>query len=120
MEREFRETEAFTRLVKSKALTDEQLRQLQRDIISGLGKTIPRTGGFKKIRLTGGQSRGKRGGWRVIYADYPNYGFTAIVFAYPKGLQETLTPEQEKRLRNVKAVLDAEVKKKYGKSKEKK
>ena len=116
MEREFREAEAFTRLVKSKTLTDEQLRQLQRDIISGLGKTMPRAGGLKKIRLEG-SGIGKRGAWRVIYADYPDYGFTVIVFAYPKGVKDTLSRDEECRFSKLKATLDDEVKRKYGKNK---
>ena len=58
MEREFRESEGFTRLVKTGALVEEQVRQLQRDIIAGRGQVIPRTGGFRKIRVAGAKAAG--------------------------------------------------------------
>ena len=125
MKREFCESLEFTKLVKNGYLTDLQVSDLQKDIMTGQGKTISQTGGYKKIRLAGigkGKSKGKRkrGGWRVIFADYPEYCVTAIIYAYPKGEQDDLTPDQKKRLRKTKAVLDAEVKRRYGKEKTRK
>ncbi len=118
MEREFRESEAFTRLIKAGEISDHQLHQLQQDIIAEKGKLIPRTGGYQKIRLEG-EGRGKRGGWRVVYADYPQYGFTALVLAYPKNVKDNLTAAEEKQLRIAKAILDQDVENNYGKDKKK-
>ena len=119
MEREFCESLVFTKLVKNGYLTDSQVSDLQKDIMAGQGNTIPQTGGYKKIRLAE-VGRGKRGGWRVIFADYPEYCITVIVYAYPKDEQDDLTPDQKKQLRKTKAVLDAEVKRRYGKEKNRK
>ena len=115
--REFLEASGFTKLVESGTITDNQLKRLQMDIMQGQGAVIPRTGGFKKIRLADHGRKGKSGSWRVIFADYPEYHFTAIVFAYHKNVQENLTALQEKQLRKIKREINAEAKRKYGKSK---
>jgi hypothetical protein len=115
--REMDETRQITGLIKSKAISDDQLKQLQLDIICGLGKTIASTGGLKKIRMAG-DNTGKRGGWRVIFADYPEYEYTALVYAYQKADKDNLTNADEKAFRKFKKGLDRKVEKKYGKKKQ--
>ena len=117
--RVFVETAAFTRLVKHEQISDDMLNELQNDIINGIGDTIRNTLGLKKIRFAT-KSGGKSGGWRAIYADYPQYNITVLIFAFPKNVQENLTAEQTKELRKIKAITDKEMEKRYGKEKRKK
>ena len=112
--RVFVETAAFTRLVKHERISDGMLHELQNDIINGTGDTIRNTLGLKKIRFAT-KSGGKSGGWRAIYADYPQYNSTVLIFAFPKNVQENLTADQTKELRKLKAVTDKEMEERYGK-----
>jgi hypothetical protein len=68
------------------------------------GDVIPGTGGVRKIRWTRAGT-GKRGGVRVIYfyhhAECPLY----LLMVYAKARQENLTPDEERTLRKLAAVL---------------
>lgn len=96
----FIETSIFSRIVQT-LLTDEEYRDLQNALIvqPDFGLVIPRSGGLRKMRWSY-RGKGKRGGVRVIY-----YLVTEdrilMVYIYPKGKQEDLTPEQLKRLRRI-------------------
>ncbi len=110
--REFIESPGFTQLVRTGKISDTTLKQLQIDIINGYGEIIPETGGYQKIRC-GGEGRGKRGGWRVVFADYPAYQVSVIVFAYPKNTKENLTRIEQQQLKKTKQSLDREVRDRY-------
>ena len=51
-----------------------------------------------RIRLDG---RGKSGGGRIIYLDVFERKNLYFLFAYPKNVQENLTPEQTAALRKI-------------------
>ena len=91
--------------LKFAEVSDDDLRQLQREIMSGKGKTIPETGGYRKIRCAAGR-HGKSGGVRVIFADYPRTGKCVLVAAYSKNVKGNLSKVERNRLRKVKAELD--------------
>ncbi len=118
MKRMFLESRAFSQFVRSGKFSDRQLKQLQYDIMKGHGETVTGTGGFKKIRC-GSQHAGKRGGWRVIFADYPKCGITILVAAFSKNVQENLSQSECNELKRLKEILDKEVNKRYGQNKEK-
>ena len=107
--RTFIEHSSFKGLIESGEMTDAELKGIQNDIMDGLGDTMPRTGGLKKLR---GKEKhgGKRGGWRVIFADYAGRQITILIAAYRKVKQENLTPAQEKTMRSLKACLDKQIK----------
>lgn len=113
MKRVFVELRAFSRVVHAAGWRDDQLSTLQRGIMSGAGSTIAGTGGLRKIR-SGEEGRGKRGGWRVVFADYPAWSVTVLICAYPKSAKEDLTPDEKKELRDLKGQLDAELERRYG------
>jgi hypothetical protein len=106
---EFIDLPKIDRLVSSGQLTDEQIRSVQNDITKGLGDVVPGTGGFKKIRCLGEDS-GKRGGWRIYFAEYPKLNVVVLVTAFPKNKKEDLTQEEKNSFRKGKRVLDREVK----------
>lgn len=64
------------------------------------GAMIRGSGGLRKVRWTRPGS-GKRGGIRVIYFWDSASGTFFMLFAYPKNVQDDLTPSQLKALRQV-------------------
>ena len=84
-----------------RGLEDELLEDPRR------GRSIPGTGGFRKIRV-GAPARGKRGGARVIYYFVDRRGTVYFVMAYPKNVKENLTPGDKKALRRIAGLLEEE------------
>jgi hypothetical protein len=62
------------------------------------GDVIQGSGGLRKLRWQRG-GMGKRGGARVIYYHYDIEGKVYLLMAYAKSVQENLTAEQLKRLK---------------------
>ncbi len=98
---QFIETSVFTRQVTS-LLTDEEYRQLQIALVShpDAGAIIQHSGGLRKIRWSKGE-HGKRGGVRVIYYWVTKENQILMLFMYPKNVQDDLSPQQLKVLREI-------------------
>lgn len=64
------------------------------------GAVIEGTGGARKVRIRL-EHRGKSGGARVIYVDVFAKEKLYLLFAYPKNVQEDLTPEQARQIRKM-------------------
>ena len=96
---EILETSVFTRQVQQ-SLTDEEYRVLQLGLVKrpDEGAVIRGSGGLRKLRWSIG-GRGKRGGLRIIYYWAVARDQLLMLFLYPKGKKEDLTPEQLKRLK---------------------
>lgn len=102
MTRTFIYTEPFLRCWKATGLNDENLKDLELELLKNprLGDVIEGTGGARKLRIQL-SSRGKSGGGRVIYLDVFGQERLFLLFAYPKNVQEDLTPEQKKMIRKL-------------------
>ena len=102
MTREFVFTATFNSCWKAMGLTDENLRELEQELLKNpqLGDVIEGTGGARKIRIKLG-NHGKSGGARVIYLDVLLKEKLYFLFAYPKSVQENLTAEQKKAIKNI-------------------
>jgi mRNA-degrading endonuclease RelE of RelBE toxin-antitoxin system len=61
------------------------------------GSVMQGTGGLRKLRWPG-KSKGKRGGYRVIYFFFNETVPLYLLAIYPKNQRIDLTPEQKKRL----------------------
>lgn len=96
----FYETSVFTNQV-TQLIDDESYRSLQNHLVRApeSGDLVPRSGGLRKIRWQA-SGRGKRGGLRVIYYLQSNDRIY-LLFAYPKNVQENLTPQQTQKLRDL-------------------
>jgi len=108
MEREFIESHGVRDTLKDNGVSDEQVRDMEIAIMFGGGTTIARTSGLKKIRC-GAQGRGKRGGVRIVFADYPQAGKTFLVAALGKTDREDFTNREYRELRKLKRMLDKTV-----------
>ena len=64
------------------------------------GKTVPGSGGLRKLRWSAG-GHGKRGGIRVIYYRLLPRDAILLLYAYPKSEQDDLTAEQLRQIRKV-------------------
>lgn len=62
------------------------------------GDVIPGAEGARKIRW-GIQSRGKRGGARVIYFNQDKQGVVYLIAVYQKSERENITPNEIKEVR---------------------
>lgn len=95
----FVETTVFTKQVIG-LLADDEYRALQASLIlrPEQGAVIRGSGGLRKVRW-GARGAGKRGGIRVIYYWFLPGETFLMLFAYPKNVQDDLTPEQLKVLR---------------------
>ena len=59
---------------------------------------IPGTGGIRKIRF-GIDARGKSGGVRVLYGDFPEHGIVYLFAVYPKNEKEDIDDGERKILK---------------------
>ncbi|MBQ6846188.1 MAG: type II toxin-antitoxin system RelE/ParE family toxin [Oscillospiraceae bacterium] len=100
MIREFVHTAPFLRCWKAMGLDAEDLRMLEFALLENpqSGDVIKGTGGARKLRIQL-EGRGKSGGGRVIYLDVFEKEKIYFLFAYPKNIQENLTPEQTAAIR---------------------
>ena len=86
-------------------LIDKDLPILENALLENphIGDVIEGTGGARKMRIQL-DGRGKSGGGRVIYLDVFEKEHLYLLFAYPKNVQEDLSPEQKK---NIKSMIEA-------------
>jgi hypothetical protein len=96
---------AVTRLLAASGVSDEHLRELQRQIMQGAGDVIQGTGGLRKIRCAIA-GHGKSGGLRVVFADYPATGKCILVAAFAKNVKENLSKAERNILAQTKLMLD--------------
>jgi hypothetical protein len=96
----FIHTKIFDRLWESLDCNDDDLSELQKLICEDpQGHPVIRgTGGVRKIRFAL-EGRGKSGGARVIYGDFPEHGVVYLFAAYPKNEKETITEDERKFLK---------------------
>ncbi|MDY7010385.1 MAG: addiction module toxin RelE [Planctomycetota bacterium] len=105
MKREFIESSQVREAFKANGVSDEQNREMEKQIMQGYGAIVPGTGGVKKIRC-GASGRGKRGGVRVLFADYPRFGVTYLLSALGKGERVDFSREELKVIKHLKQQLD--------------
>lgn len=109
MTRTFKEVPLFTRKWLELGLTDEHLKVLEEILLKDpkAGDVIQGTGGLRKIRIPL-ESRGKRGGARVIYIDIELKETIYFINVYAKNEQDDLTEEEKKAFKAVIKILKEE------------
>jgi hypothetical protein len=99
MTREFIRTKIFEEDWKSAGLNDDDLRELESVLLENpqIGKAIPHLSGGRKLRFAA-KGKGKSGGVRIVYVDIMVREHIYLLLAYPKNIQEDLTPEQKRTI----------------------
>lgn len=69
-----------------------------------MGEVVPGTSGVRKIRLKS-SSCGKSGGFRICYYDITQNNKIILILIYAKNVQENLTMEQKKSLREIVSII---------------
>ena len=102
MTREFVYTEPFRKCWKAMGLSEDDLKKLEEILLENpqLGDVIEGTGGARKMRIQI-ENRGKSGGGSVIYVDVFEKEKLYFLLAYPKNVQDNLTPDQKKQVRKL-------------------
>ncbi len=102
MTREFVYTEPFRKCWKAMGLSEDDLKVLEETLLLNpqLGDVIEGTGGARKMRIQI-EHRGKSGGGRVVYVDVFEKEKLYFLLAYPKNVQDDLTPDQKKQIRKL-------------------
>ena len=109
MQREFIRTAPFERSWTAAGLDDSDLRDLENMLLVDpeSGAVIPGLNGCRKMRVQL-PGRGKSGGARVIYVDIVVKEKIFLLFAYPKNVQENLTPDQKRNLSSLVEIIKKE------------
>jgi hypothetical protein len=83
-------------------LTEDELAELEFSIGSrpDAHPMIPGTNGVRKARWSR-SGMGKCGGMRVIYLYSAHHGVALMMAAYAKSVQEDLTDDQKRKIRNL-------------------
>jgi hypothetical protein len=98
----FIQTPLFQRKCERFGLTDTDVRALEGEILKTRSRqpVIPGSGGARKMRFAPrGEGRGKRGAYRVIVGDFPQFGRILLVDIFDKTEQADLTSDDKKALR---------------------
>lgn len=95
------ETHIFTRQI-TKLLDSERYRELQNYLAENpkFGKVIKGTDGLRKIRWKS-ETKGKKGGIRIIYFFYDEQDKILMIYAYLKSEKDDLSQNQIKILNEV-------------------
>ena len=102
MTRKFIYTVMFRKCWAAMGLADRDLVELEKALLKNphIGDVIQDTGGARKMRIQL-EGRGSLGGGRVIYVDIFEKEQLYLLFAYPKNMQDDLTPDQKKAVRKL-------------------
>jgi hypothetical protein len=90
-------TRIFDKLVTERKLLIEDFEEFEATLIKNpeQGDLIPGMGGLRKTRIKA-STKGKRGGFRLDYLDFPEEGITYYIVIYPKNVKDDLSSEEKK------------------------
>lgn len=95
MRRVFFQTHIFSKKLDARG-GDKLLRRIEEEILKNpqAGATVAGTGGIRKLRIEDPErTRGKRGGFRVLYLDLPDCEETYLITFYGKDEADDISPE---------------------------
>jgi hypothetical protein len=97
---EFIESPAFTRHLEE-YLDDEAYKALQNELARNphAGEVMPGAGGFRKMRWADARrGKGRRGGLRIIYYEFPRDHQIWLMTVFDKNEAVDLSPKEKKAL----------------------
>ena len=95
-------SKSIDNLLKKRQLLIEDFDLFQKDLAENpeMGDVVAGTNGIRKVRLKS-SSRGKSGGFRVCYYDITQDNEIVLILIYAKNVQENLTIDQKKSLKEI-------------------
>ena len=111
MKRKFVELLGFRKFIDSQKDPQQMLAAIQAEILkdSEIGSVMAGTGGLRKFRI-GLDNKGKSGGFRVLYVDFPEVKQTWLVTVFSKNTKANLTKKERNEvaelIRAIKKELD--------------
>lgn len=115
----FTELKPFTRLWRQLGLTDDDLLAVQMAVIKDPqgSPVISGTGGLRKLRFSPRRSAtGKRDAMRVCYVYFPIFRRVILTAVYPKNVQDDLSSDEKKVIRDAIGCIEKELLKSHSKS----
>jgi hypothetical protein len=95
MNRKFVELLGFRKFIDSQKEPQQMLAAIQAEILKDpeTGSVMAGTGGLRKFRI-GLNNKGKSGGYRVLYVDFPEVQQTWLVTVFSKNTKANLTKKE--------------------------
>lgn len=92
-------TRIFDKFISERKLKNEDFEKFEQALLNNLqmGDIIPGMEGLRKTRVKS-VSKGKSGGFRVDYLDFPDEGITYYIVIYPKNVKDDLSSEEKKMI----------------------
>ena len=102
IERVFFSTFEFDKQWKRMGLDDEDQRRLENEILVNpkIGAVIRGTGSLRKMRFAV-EGKGKSGSTRILYVDFVVYERVYLIYAYPKGQKDNVSPEEREIFKKI-------------------
>ncbi len=99
MNRKFVELLGFRKFIDSQESPQQVLALIQAEILKDpeIGSVMAGTGGLRKFRV-GLDNRGKSGGVRVLYVDFPEIQQTWLVTVFFKNTKANLTKKEQNEI----------------------
>ncbi len=90
-------TRIYDQLVRENKLSEQDFIEFEQELLKNTwkGTVIPGLGGLRKARIKS-TTKGKSGGFRIDYLDFPDYEVLYYIVIYPKNVKEDLNPEKRK------------------------
>ena len=110
MRRIFYQTHIFSKKLDSRG-GEVLLLKIEEEILKNpeAGATIAGTGGVRKLRIEDpGRTKGKRGGFRVLYLDLSDCQETYLITFYGKDEADDLSPQAKKFISQIVQAIKAE------------
>ena len=110
----FINTPDFDSIWRSAGLSDDDLRTLESELLENpaKGNVIPRACSLRKLRFKI-PGKGKRGGIRVLYVDFPKYYELHFIYLIKKNEQENITAQDKKIICKLIKQIEANLRSKY-------
>ena len=99
MNRKFVELLGFRKFIDSREDSQQILAAVQAEILKDpeIGSVMSGTGGLRKFRI-GLEHKGKSGGARVLYVDFPEVQQTWLVTVFSKNAKSNLTKKERNEI----------------------
>src|SRR5690348_1905866 len=95
-------TRIYDQLISEKKISEQDFIEFEQELLKDpkKGRVIPGLNGLRKTRIKS-TSKGKSGGFRVDYLDFPEHEILYYVVIYPKNVKEDLSSEEKKIVLNM-------------------